>query len=94
MGLLAYIEEIYIGRRGPAGRRRPPLEQEWRKVESRMLTGGLRTHVAIESCRDAFVRMSYRAGRSPQRGPITRIGKYASEYEFWGNIGCRKYTNY
>ena len=94
MGLLAYFAETYIGRRGgPVARRRPRSEREWRSLESRIHTGGLSANNAIESIRDAFA-FSIAQADSSRRGPIPRIGTYASEYELWGDSGFRKYTTY
>ena len=59
---LAYFAATYIGRRLPAGRRRPLFEHQWWGVDDRMTTGALRTNNAIESFRIAFSRGIAQAG--------------------------------
>ena len=61
--LVAYFEATYIGRVGPAGRRRPLFALELWDVESRMLTGSLRANNAIESFRNAFAGSISQADR-------------------------------
>ena len=63
MGIHVYFEATYIGRRGPAERRRPLFQPEWWGAEQRMLTGSLRTNNAIESFHNAFACSVAQAGR-------------------------------
>ena len=78
---LAYFESTYIGRRIPAGRRRPLFEHHLWSVEHRMTLGSLRTNNAIESFHRAFAQ-----GIAQQDHPP--VYRFLESLQLQQNIAC------